>query len=87
MERINITEDERMQVMAHHEAARALVNLVNMSVSNMERRTLEACLDETLPLLKDAMLSSWDVLDDLKRKYGLSEVHYCPSDGEVYGRI
>ena len=87
MERINITEDERTQVMAHHEASRALVNLVNMSVSNMERRTLEACLDETLPLLRGAMLSSWDVLDDLKRKYGLSEVLYCPSDGEVYGRV
>ena len=87
MERINITEDERMQVMAHHEASMAIVNLVNMSVSGMERRTLEVCLDEMLPLLKEAMLSSWDVLDDLKRKYGLSEVHYCPSDGEVYGRV
>ena len=87
MERIKITDDERLQVSAHHEAAGALVSLVNMSVSNMDREVLEACLDETLPLLKEAMLSSWDTLSSLKKKYGLTDVWYCPSDGEVYGRV
>ena len=53
----------------------------------MDRKVLEACLDETLPLLKEAMLSSWDTLASLKKKYGLTDVWYCPSDGEVYGRV
>lgn len=87
MEKINLTHDELMQLMAHHEAAKALVELVNMSTSNMDRRSLETCLDEVLPLIKTSMLSAWDMLDEIKSKYCLTEVHYCPSSGEVYGRV
>lgn len=87
MEKINLTHDELLQVMAHHEASKALVELVNMSTSNMDRRTLEVCLDETLPLIKLSKLAEWDTLADLKKKYNLSELHYCASKDEVYGRV
>lgn len=87
MEKINLAHDELMQLMAHHEASKALVELVNMSTSNMDRRTLEVCLDETLPLIKLSKLAEWEMLDKLKRKYGVSELHYCASKEEVYGRV
>ena len=87
MEKINLTNDELKQVMAHHEASKALVELVNMSTSNMDRRTLEVCLDETLPLIKASKLAEWDTLADLKKKYNLSELHYSASKEEVYGRV
>ena len=87
MEKINLTNDELIQLMAHHEASKALVELVNMSTSNMDRRTLEVCLDETLPLIKASKLAEWEMLDELKRKYGVSELHYCAQNGEVYGRV
>lgn len=87
MELIKITEEEKNIVMAHHEASKALVELVNTSVSNMDRRTLEVCLDEVLPLVRASLLSSWDILDELKKKYKLAELHYCAQNGEVYGRV
>ena len=87
MELIKLTDEERNTVMAHHEASKALVELVNTSVSNMDRRTLEVCLDEVLPLIRASMLSSWDTLDELKKKYKLAELHYCAQNGEVYGRV
>lgn len=87
MELIKLTDEEKTIVRAHHEASKALVDLVNRSVSNMDRRTLELCLDEVLPLIRAAMLSSWDTLDELKKKYGLSEILYCMENGEVYGRV
>ena len=87
MELIKLTEEEKNIVMAHHEAAKALLDLVNKSVSNMDRRTLEVCLDEVLPLIKASLLSAWDTLDELKKKYKLAELHYCAQNGEVYGRV
>lgn len=87
MELIKLTDEEKNIVMAHHEASKALVELVNTSVSNMDRRTLEVCLDEVLPLIRASMLSSWDTLDKLKKKYKLAELHYCAQNGEVYGRV
>ena len=53
----------------------------------MKRDELEICLDTILPLLKASMLSTWDMLNEIKEKYKLKEVYYCPSEGEVYGRI
>lgn len=87
MELIKLTDEERNTVMAHHEASKALVELVNRSVSNMDRRTLETCLDEVLPLVRASMLSSWDILDELKKKYKLADIIYCAKNGEVYGRV
>lgn len=87
MELIKLTDEERNTVMAHHEASKALVELVNRSVSNMDRRTLEVCLDEVLPLVRASLLSSWDILDELKKKYKLADIIYCAQNGEVYGRV
>ena len=87
MELIKLTDEERNTVMAHHEASKALVELVNRSVSNMDRRTLETCLDEVLPLVRESLLSSWDILDELKKKYKLADIIYCAQNGEVYGRV
>lgn len=87
MELIKLSDEERNTVMAHHEASKALVELVNRSVSNMDRRTLETCLDEVLPLVRASLLSSWDILDELKKKYKLADIIYCAQNGEVYGRV
>ncbi len=84
---VNLSEDEKIQVKTHHEASRSLNSLINMSVTNMKRDELEICLDTILPLLKASMLSTWDMLNEIKEKYKLKEVYYCPSDGEIYGRV
>lgn len=87
MKKLDLTVEERATVIAFHEAHVALTDLVNMSISNMDKVELEICLDTILPMLKDGMLKEWEFLQELKKKYKAHTLCYCNKDGEIYGGI